>query len=378
MDDVRENEKLAAETDPYLMEPKKRNPGLLVLSQRPFNAETPLEILQEHFYTPNEWFYVRNHLPTPDVTAEEYELDVSLEDGKNEKVFNLKDLMTKFPKVEVTSAIQCGGNRRAEMNVIKPIKGLMWKGGAIGNAKWAGVRLSDILKDYDLTGVKHVQFEGYDQGSDGSPYGASIPIEKAMSGNVVLAYEMNEKVLPRDHGYPIRLVAPGIVGARNVKWLRRIVLSHEESHSHWQRNDYKGFNPSIDWSNVDFTKSPSIQNMPITSVICKAQLNNGKLELSGYAWVGGGNRVVRIDLTTDQGETWFEGTLEKQENDVEPRHFGWTLWKASVELKDKKEVEVWCKAVDSNYNSQPESFKNIWNLRGVNSNAYHKIKVSSK
>ena len=86
------------------------------------------------------------------------------------------------------------------MNEIKPIKGLMWKGGAIGNAKWGGVRLSDILKDYNLTGIKHVQFEGYDEGSDGSPYGASIPIEKAMSGNVLLAYEMNDEILPRDHG----------------------------------------------------------------------------------------------------------------------------------------------------------------------------------
>lgn len=378
MEDVKENEKLAAESDPYLMEPKKRNPGLLVKSQRPFNAETPLEVLAKHFYTPNDWFYVRNHLPTPDVSAKEYELDVSLEDGKGEKVFKLDDLKTKFQKVEVTSAIQCGGNRRAEMNEIKPIKGLMWKGGAIGNAKWGGVRLSDVLKDYDLTGIKHVQFEGYDEGSDGSPYGASIPIEKAMSGSVILAYEMNGETLPRDHGFPVRVVATGIVGARNVKWLRRIVLSHEESHSHWQRSDYKGFNPSIDWSNVDFSKSPAIQNMPVTSVICSSRLNKGKLELNGYAWAGGGNRVIRVDLTMDGGKTWFEGKIDQQADASEPGHFGWSLWSASVPVDKKaKEVEVWCKAVDSNYNSQPESFNNIWNLRGVNSNAYHRVKVAA-
>ncbi len=377
-EDVKENEKLAAETDPYLMEPKKRNPGLLVKSQKPFNAETPLEILSQHFYTPNDWFYIRNHLPTPDVLASDYELEVTLEGGKGEKNFNLQDLKSKFAKVELTSAIQCGGNRRAEMNEIKPIKGLMWKGGAIGNAKWAGVRLADILKDYDLKGVKHVQFEGYDEGSDGSPYGASIPIEKAMSGDVLLAYEMNGQTLPRDHGFPIRVVATGIVGARNVKWLKRIVLSHEESHSHWQRSDYKGFNPSIDWSNVDFSKSPSIQNMPVTSVICSSKLAKGKLELKGYAWAGGGNRIIRVDLTTDQGATWCEGQIEKQEDESEPKHFGWSLWSATIPVdKTQKEVEVWCKAVDSNYNSQPESFANIWNLRGVNSNAYHKIKVKS-
>ena len=208
IEDVKENNKLATESDPYFFEPE-RNPGLVVNNAKPFNAETPLEILDKHFYTPNEWFYIRNHLPTPDVTAEEYELDVAFDDGKDEKTLNLSDLKTKFQKVEITSSIQCGGNRRAEMNEIKPIKGLMWKGGAIGNAKWGGVRLSDVLQDYNLTGIKHVQFEGYDEGSDGSPYGASIPIEKAMSGNVILAYEMNNEVLPRDHGYPIRVVATG-------------------------------------------------------------------------------------------------------------------------------------------------------------------------
>ena len=97
-----------------------------------------------------------------------------------------------------------------------------------------------------------------------------------MSGNVILAYEMNDEDLPPDHGYPIRVVATGIVGARNVKWLRRIVLSEEESHSSFQRTDYKGFNPSVTWDNVDFTKSPSVQNMPVTSVICSSKIGKRK------------------------------------------------------------------------------------------------------
>ena len=115
--------------------------------------------------------------------------------------------------------------------------------------------------------------------------------------------------------------------------------------------------------------------MPITSVICKSKVVDGQLELSGYAWAGGGSRVIRVDLTLDQGETWIEGQI-KQNNDIEPQHFGWSLWTAKVPVKkDQKSIEVWCKAVDSNYNSQPESFKNIWNLRGINSNAYHKISI---
>ena len=131
-------------------------------------------------------------------------------------------------------------------------------------------------------------------------------------GDVLLAYEMNGEVLPRDHGYPIRVVATGTVGARNVKWLKRIVLSKEESHSHWQRNDYKGFNPNVDWDTVDFTKSPAVQSMPITSVICESKVDKskGQIELKGYAWAGGGNRVIRIDLTTDEGQNWCEGKFE--------------------------------------------------------------------
>ena len=158
-EDVKANEGLADVHDPYILEPK-RNPGLLVRTKKPFNAETPLQILATNFYTPNEWFYVRNHLPTPDLSAEEYELDIASDLQKLENTFTLADLKSKFPKVEITSSIQCGGNRRAEMNQIKPIKGLTWEGGAIGNAKWGGLRLNDLLKNYDLTNVSHVQFEG--------------------------------------------------------------------------------------------------------------------------------------------------------------------------------------------------------------------------
>ena len=191
------------------------------------------------------------------------------------------------------------------MNSVKPLKGLNWKGGAIGNATWSGARLYDILKaagysDDDIK-AKHIHFEGYDVGADGSPYGASIPVEKGSNprGDVILAYEMNGETLPRDHGYPIRAVVPGVVGARNVKWLNRIILSDKESDSHWQQGDYKGFNPSIDWDNVDFSKSPAIQNMPITSAICEpaqgAKVKPGQeLKLKGYAWSGGGNKVIRV------------------------------------------------------------------------------------
>lgn len=267
--------------------------------------------------------------------------------------------------------------------------GLSWDAGAVGNAKWTGASLRDILL---AMGVKpneklHVIFEGADLDPTSSPYGASIPLTKALDerGDVILAYEMNGKPLNRDHGYPLRVIVPGTVGARNVKWLTRIEVSDSESSSHWQQNDYKGFSPSTDWDSVDFTKSPAIQSMPVTSAICKPAAGekikasqDGFIDVCGYAWSGGGRRIVRVDLTIDKGKNWHVADLE-QEDEPDGRHYGWSLWKIRIPVHAEvagNEVEIWAKAVDSAYNVQPESFENIWNLRGVLSNAYHRIKVT--
>lgn len=223
-------------------------------------------------------------------------------------------------------------------------------------------------------------------------YAASIPLAKVMDprGDVILAYEMNGQPLSRDHGYPVRVICPGIVGARNVKWLSRIIVSNSESDSHWQQNDYKGFSPSTDWDTVDFTKSPAIQNMPVTSAICQPQFDeqiqrnpNGTITVKGYAWSGGGNKIIRVDVTADGGKSWHVATLKHDSRDnidnsnLNGRNWAWALWSADIPLADgTKTVEVWSKAVDSNYNVQPETFENTWNLRGVLSNAYSRIKVT--
>ena len=113
----------------------------------------------------------------------------------------------------------------------------------------------------------------------GSVYGASIPIELArrLKRDIILAYEMNGEPITRDHGYPVRIILPGIVGARQVKWLNKITLSNKESDCHWQQRDYKGFHASIDWDNVDFSTVPAIQELPVQSAICEP-LNGSDLE----------------------------------------------------------------------------------------------------
>lgn len=204
-------------------------------------------------------------------------------------------------------------------------------------------------------------------------------------GDVILAYEMNGQPLPRDHGYPIRVIVPGVVGARNVKWLGRIYVSKNESDSHWQQGDYKGFSPSTDWNNVDFSKSPAIQNMPVTSAICTPKagqdvtIDDGYVLVKGYAWSGGGNQIVRVDVTADGGKTWMVADLEPEGEKLNEygRHWAWSLWTAKIPVdRNLKEMEIWSKAVDSNYNVQPETFENTYNLRGVLSHAYSKIKIN--
>ena len=254
---------MADTSDPFANAPK-RHPALIVNQQKPFNAETPLSILGDSFITPQDLMFVRSHLPVPEVDPEKYTLEVEGV-GCKPTTFTLEDIK-KFPKATIVTAVQCGGNRRLEMKSRKNLKGLNWRGGAIGNGEWSGARLVDVLEAAGFEEAKngnarHVIFEGLDHGPDMEHFNASIPIEKAADprGDVLLAYELNGEPISRDHGFPVRAIVPGVVGVRNVKWLARVEVAEEESDSHWQRKDYKGFNASTDWDTVDWSKSEAIQ-----------------------------------------------------------------------------------------------------------------------
>lgn len=386
-------------SDPFSSDPE-RHPVLRINNLKPFNAEPPPEILTESYITPSVFFFKRNHLPVPHVDPATYRLRVEIQGPAGDErvggglTLSLDDLKNKFPKHTVTATIQCAGNRRSDMHRTKQVKGLNWGIGAIGNATWSGVRLRDVLQAAgytldDAKWAKHVQFEGLDQDVAGTTYGASIPLRKAMSedGDCLLAYEMNGEALPEDHGFPLRVVVPGTVGARNVKWLGRIIVSDEESKSHWQQNDYKGFSPSTDWDTVDYKSAPAIQELPVQSAITVpadgAVVDRGDEEVTikGYAWSGGGREVVRVDVSIDGGNTWKIAQLKRSDKEAEAapppgQAWAWKLWELTVPLPDDmKEMDIVCKAVDSSYNMQPDTILPIWNLRGVLSNAWHKVKV---
>lgn len=393
-EDQKRQQKMADSSDPYSTDPE-RHPALRINSLKPFNAEPPSALLSDNYITPNALFFKRNHLPVPRVDPNTYKLEIEgLPRGLMS--LSLKDLKTRYPKYTITATLQCAGNRRSEMNTVKQVKGLNWGIAAISNATWSGARLRDVLMDAGYgpevaAKAQHVQFEGLDRDVTGTTYGASIPLGKAMSevGDVLLAYEMNGEDLPPDHGYPVRVVVPGTVGARNVKWLGKIVISEEESKSHWQQNDYKGFSPSTDWDTVDFKSAPAIQELPIQSAITQpsegATVDRSMEEVTvkGYAWSGGGREVVRVDVSVDGGKTWHIAQLQSSEKGQKPapspppgQAWAWKLWEVTVPLPaESHEMEVMCKAVDNSYNAQPDTVAPIWNLRGVLSNAWHRVKV---
>ncbi|KAK5992993.1 Sulfite oxidase [Cladobotryum mycophilum] len=434
--------------DPFADDPQ-RHAALMTHTSKPRNAETPGEVISSEFLTPNELFYVRNHFWVPKMTDEEAEahvLTIELLDGTT-KEYTLRDLKTKFPKRSVTAVLQCSGNRRSHMSQDSGRKtnGLPWTAGAISNATWEGVYLADVLADagFDRMTVldgtseeKHVHFAGLEA------YAASIPIKKAVDpqGDVLLAYGMNGKTLPRDHGFPLRSVVPGNVAARSVKWLNHIALSDEESYSQWQRKDYKCFGPNQ--TKVDWDAAPSIQEMPVQSAITTVKLGDWKagngassspspkvpardISLSGYAISGGGREVIRVDVSADNGKNWsqahllpdcvakdgssspckghgawawkrwqFNGTLPldafKDAEDNDPSDDGNTIMREGAEGaggdaskarakndRNKRCTTLVVKATDEVYNTQPEHQAAIWNVRGNLATAWHRVQVCS-
>ena len=210
------------EDDPYQWEPI-RNRRLVINNYTPFVGETPLDVLCGDFITPTELFFVRNHLPVPEIDPSEYSLEIggncdllfclicSIQTsgiGVGKKSFTLDDLK-KFPPHTVISTLQGAANRRDELTEVRPLPFIKFSGGCCGNAVWKGARLRDVLNaagfDEKMENCNrcHVVFEGLDTGPAGSHYSASIPIEKAVDhhGDVLLAYEMNGEPLSPDHGY---------------------------------------------------------------------------------------------------------------------------------------------------------------------------------
>jgi sulfite oxidase len=263
--------------------------------------------------------------------------------------------------------------------------------GAVSTAKFTGVKLRDLLIAAGLTdpiaaqqdlGIEHVRFYAIDGMS------ASIDIEKATSpyGDCIVAYEMNDEPLPRDHGFPLRVVVPGYAAVRHVKWLNRIELSETEAEGVWQRGlNYRPLPPGVtDASTVDLEKTPGISELSLYSGITRINrtsssesINPGDrvmVKVGGWAYGGGGRNVIRVDVTGDNGATWSSATLKEGSKQRFRHAWAWVFWECDVPavVSEDGSVHVASKAVDIAFNVQPESNIHMWNVRGLGNNSWYR------
>ncbi|WJX81191.1 sulfite oxidase [Trifolium repens] len=372
-----------------------RHPSLQINSKEPFNAEPPRSALISSYLTPADLFYKRNHGPVPIVDdIEKYFVSIS---GliENPKQLFMEDIRT-LPKYNVTAILQCAGNRRTAMSKTKTVKGVGWGVSAIGNAVWGGAKLTDVLELVGIPkltsttkfGGKYVEFVSIDQCKEenGGPYKASITLSQATNpeADVLLAYEMNGEPLNRDHGFPLRVVVPGVIGARSVKWLEAINIIAEECQGFFVQKDYKMFPPSVNWENINWSSRRPQMDFPVQCVICSlediATITPGKVKVSGYAASGGGRGIERVDVSIDGGKTWIDasrcqksGIPYRADDDDYSDKWAWVLFEVTVDIQQS--TEIIAKAVDIAGNVQPEKVEDIWNLRGILNTSWHRIQV---
>lgn len=351
---------------------------LIVRTQMPVNGEPALGHLVGSWITPVKHFYVRSNGTLPQIDESQYRLSV---EGLVDRPFTigLAELKERFPQTAVTATMTCAGNRREEHSRVRPVDGVQWGAGAIGNARWGGVRLSELLKHTGLKAeAKHVWFEGSDEiakaGSTIS-FGASIPIEKALQDSqaapgALVTHAMNGQPLEREHGFPLRMVVPGYIGARSVKWLGRIVVSDRPSDNYYMTSAYKVV---ADGEKANWDRTLPIYEFPINAVICTpspdAKLQSGRLLVQGYALCAGlADRAIRrVDVSADGGRTWTAARLGE---DSQP--YCWRLWEADLPINAQtKELAV--RSIDSAGNVQPQQVD--WNFKGYLYNAWHRVPV---
>ena len=354
-------------------------PGPIVHSVHPYNAEPTPARLRANFWTDQDDFYVRCHGDVPVVDAAAHRLAVT---GlvAQPLTLSLNDLRRRFRERTVAAVMQCAGNRRADLRHAGAVTGDPWGPGAIGNARWTGVPLADVLRAAGAATAPelHVAFASLDEHeADGErfPYGASIPMAKALDPDVLLATAMNGRRLAPEHGFPLRVVVPGYAGVRSPKWLAAIEVRETPSTNPIQASDYKLLPPDIRSPDaINWRRGETINEMPLNSAICEpaadACLRPGPSRLRGWA-VASGRPIRRVDVSVDGGANWRQAELEA--DPAAPA--SWTLWSLTVDLPPGRH-ELVVRAWDGAGQTQPSRPEDVWNVKGYLSTAMHRIAVT--
>ena len=355
-----------------------KHPGLVVLNDRPLNAETPAHLLDDRV-TPADKLFVRNNgLPPQFIDPSEWALTIEGESVTRSLTFSIDELKDKFKHHTYQLTLECGGNGRSEFN--PSAKGNQWTTGAIGCPSWTGVRLADILR---LAGIKKdAVYIGY-YGADlhislqpnKNPISRGVPISKAMEDETLVAWAINGHDLPMMHGYPLRLIIGGWPGSVSGKWLKTISVRNKV-HDGEKMGGYSyrvPCNPVAPGATVAPDDMCIIESMPIKSIVTFPRSGVirplvERTQVRGHAWAGD-LEVKAVDVSIDFGQTWLATRLEKPVN-----RFAWQHFSVDVRFPQKGYYEIWARATDKNDAQQPMLVPG-WNPKGYLNNACHRIAV---
>ncbi|KAK8052708.1 hypothetical protein PG996_012009 [Apiospora saccharicola] len=369
---------------------KEKAADMLHVLQFPYNGESPRDRLVETEITPNDTHFVRNHGGIPEIDPQEYTLDIA---GlvKNPKRLTLADLQNEeiFPRQTNTVTLQCSGTRRMEQISVYPGDGdelinAPWAEGAIGNAVWTGVSLKKVIKHCGglIDGADNLEFYGADtyfKKGEAMNYVVSVPWRKVKVNEVLLAWEMNGEPLPKIHGFPLRTVVFGYIGARSCKWLYQIKGIKGPSPAPVQKKEYLYYTPQVGKQNAMYSNGFSIQEMPVSSAIMSPVdmdqiVHDGKVKLKGWAYSGGGRWPVRVEVSGDGGSVWYEVPPEN----MSTKYFhGWRLWEIEMPVDAEGWLEFCVRCWDNALNTQPTFVRSAWNWDLHVTSSCHRVKIYS-
>jgi nitrate reductase (NAD(P)H) len=391
-----------------------RDPRLIRLTGvHPFNVEAPLSNLYDQgFLTSPELFYVRNHGQVPRVKEEEIpDWEFTVEGMvENPLTLSLRQLVEEYEQHTYPVTLVCAGNRRKEQNVVRKTKGFSWGAAGVSTALFTGVVLADVMRRArPKRGARYLCMEGADQLPNGN-YGTSVKLNWAMDENrgMMLAHKMNGETLRPDHGKPLRVVIPGQIGGRSVKWLKKLIVTAAPSDNWYHLYDNRVLptmvSPEQAADNLELWKDEryAIYELSTNSAIAypaheeRVGLVDGPLDyrVKGYAYGGGGRRVTRVEISLDMGKTWRLANIDYAEDryrEAAPQQlcggkldfgwressFCWCFWNLDIavsELAEAKDIIV--RAMDESMNLQPRDM--YWSVLGMMNNPWHRLTISKE
>ena len=344
--------------------------GLIVRSRTPADLETPVGWL-DSWITRNEAFFVRSHLPAPTVDRATWTLAVG---GSVErpKTIRYEDLKT-FPRVTLTATLECAGNGRAFFE--PPVAGVQWQRGAVGNARWTGLRLADVLRNARIrTTGQYVLLNGADRPVGTVPdFLRTLPRAKALHPDTLLAFEMNGAPLPAAHGLPLRAIVPGWEGAYWVKWLTSIDVLDAQHDGFFVQTAYRyPTRPVAPGAAVPANEMEPLTGLTVKSIITSpgdgATLAASRLHVTGFAWAGEAD-IARVDVSKDGGRSWNRATLGRDR-----ARYAWRAFEHEWRGLASGTYTVMARAVDSRGRTQNDVPQ--WNPSGYLWNAPDRVTVS--